>query len=60
MNFMLINTRSTLKKIEINTIEEVMNLIKEYDNAIIFYPEDSYYSSLYNYPVIKIYDDYIE
>ena len=62
MNFVLINAQRTLeKKIAINTIEEIMNLIKKYNNAIIFYPKnDYYYSSLYNYPVIQIYDDYIE
>jgi len=61
MNFVLINAQGTLeKKIEVNTVEEIMNLIKEYNNAVIFYPEHDYYSSLYNYPVIQIYDDYIE
>lgn len=61
MNFILINAQRTLeKKIEINTVEEIMNLIKKYDNAIIFYPEHDYYNSFYNYPVIQIYDDYIE
>lgn len=62
MNFVLLKASDgTEKKIEINTIEEIMNLIKEYNNAIIFYPKnDYYYSSIYNYPVIQIYDDYIE
>lgn len=61
MTFVLINANRTLeKKIEINSIEQMMNLIKEYNNAVILYPETDYYSSLYNYPVIQIYDDYIE
>ncbi len=61
MTFVLINAKRTLeKKIEVNTVEEIMNLIKEYNNAIIVYPEDDVYSYRYNYPVIEIYDDYIE
>lgn len=61
MTFVLINANRTLeKKIEINSIEQMMALAEEYNNAIIFYPKDSYYNSLYNYPVIQVYDDYIE
>ena len=61
MTFILINASRTLeKKIEINSIEQMMALAEEYDNAIIFYPKRDYYNSLYNYPVIQIYDDYIE
>lgn len=61
MTFVLINANRTLeKKIEINSIEQMMALAEKYNNAIIFYPKSDYYSSLYNYPVIQIYDDYIE
>lgn len=61
MTFVLINANRTLeKKIEINSIEQMMALAKEYNDAIILYPKSDYCSSLYNYPVIQIYDDYIE
>lgn len=57
MNFVLTKASGGLeKKIEINSVKELMDLINEYQDPIIISPENY----LYKYPIITIYDDYIE
>ena len=57
MNFILLKASGGIeKKIEINSVEDIMKLIHEYQYPIIISNETYYY----NYPTIKIYDDYIE
>ena len=48
------------KVIEVNSIEELYQLTNHEDAPIIIYPASSYESNNYNYPVLKIYDDYLE
>jgi len=57
MNFILLKASDgSEKKIEVNSIKDIMKLIHEYQYPIII-SDKTYY---YNYPTITIYDDYIE
>ena len=57
MNFILLKASGGIeKKIEINSVEDIMKLIHAYQYPITISNETYYY----NYPTIKIYDDYIE
>lgn len=57
MKFVLVDAAGTREEIvEINTIEELMNLANQEDHPIIFYST----TRAYRYPVLEIYNDYIE
>ena len=59
MKFVLTDAAHHIEKIiELNTITDIMALINKYDYPIIFYDEKDYPE--YNYPIIKIYNDYLE
>lgn len=59
MKFILTKaSNSALERpIEINTIQELMALIEEYDESIIIIPTNQ---TIFKYPEIRIYDDYVE
>lgn len=59
MKFVLTKaSNSALERpVEINTIQELMALIEEYNESIIIIPTSQ---TIFKYPEIKIYDDYIE
>lgn len=57
MKFALVDAAGTRDEfVEINTIEELVNLANQEDHPIIFYSTNS----SDRYPVLEIYNDYIE
>lgn len=57
MKFALVDAAGTRDEfVEINTIEELVNLANREDHPIIFYSTDR----ADRYPVLEIYNDYIE
>ena len=62
MKFVLTHAASGYQDevIEVNSIEELYQLTNHESAPILIYPASDYVSYNYNYPVLKIYDDYLE
>lgn len=48
------------KVIELNSLEELTQLANDEGYCILIHPKNDYVSGRMNYPVLQVYDDYLE